>query len=50
MKLAQDKLRGLEDALLDELKKEFPVQIDEAALAQVHVGPILDAGLDAGAD
>jgi hypothetical protein len=46
VKLAQDKLRALEDALLEELKKEFPVQIDEAALAQVHVGPILDAGAD----
>jgi peptidyl-prolyl cis-trans isomerase C len=54
VKLAQDKLRAQEDALMEELKKEFPVQIDEAALALVRVGPVLDGGagvrLDAGAD
>ena len=37
VKLAQDKLRAKQEALLDELRSEFPVQIDEAALAQVKV-------------
>jgi peptidyl-prolyl cis-trans isomerase C len=37
VKLAQDKARASEDALLDELRKQYPVEIDEAALAQVHV-------------
>ena len=46
VKLAQDKLKAQEDALLDELKREFPIQIDETALGLVHVGPILDAGAD----
>lgn len=45
VKLAQDKARASEAALLDELRKQFPVQIDEAALAQVKVG----AGLEGGA-
>jgi DNA-directed RNA polymerase subunit F len=46
VKLAQDKLKAQEDALLDELKREFPIQIYETALGLVHVGPILDAGAD----
>jgi hypothetical protein len=37
VKLAQEKVRAKEEALMDELRKEFPVTIDEAALAQVHV-------------
>jgi peptidyl-prolyl cis-trans isomerase C len=48
VKLAQDEIRAREDALLEELKKQFPVQIDEAALAQVVVElPPVDAGADA---
>jgi peptidyl-prolyl cis-trans isomerase C len=48
VKLAQDDIRAREDALLEELKKQFPVQIDEAALAQVQVQlPPVDAGADA---
>jgi parvulin-like peptidyl-prolyl isomerase len=51
VKLAQDKLRGREDALLAELRTQFPVQIDETALATVHVD-VADAGVapDAGHD
>jgi hypothetical protein len=45
VKLAQDRMRAKEDALLAELRAQFPVQIDEAALAQVKV----DTGADAGA-
>jgi hypothetical protein len=37
VKLAQDKAREREAALLDELRKQYPVKIDEAALAQVKV-------------
>jgi DNA-directed RNA polymerase subunit F len=37
VKLAQDKIKAREEALLAELKKEVPVQIDEAALAAVKV-------------
>ncbi|MGH7296990.1 MAG: peptidylprolyl isomerase [Polyangiaceae bacterium] len=48
VKIAQDKIRAREDALLDELRKQFPVKIDEAALAQVKVTlPAVDAGADA---
>ncbi len=36
VKLAQDAMRVREQAMLDVLRKEFPVQVDEAALAQVH--------------
>lgn len=53
VKLAQDKMRAREEALLEELKKEFPVKLDEAALAQVKVeigdggaAPPADAGHD----
>jgi DNA-directed RNA polymerase subunit F len=41
VKLAQDALRAREAALIDDLRKQFPVVIDEAALSRVHVG---DAG------
>ena len=37
MKLAQDKSARAKTRSLDELRKQFPVQIDEAALAQVRV-------------
>jgi parvulin-like peptidyl-prolyl isomerase len=37
VKLSQDKIRAREEDLLNELKKQFPVQIDEAALSTVHV-------------
>jgi peptidyl-prolyl cis-trans isomerase C len=37
VKLSQDKARASEAALLDELSKQFPVAIDETALAQVKV-------------
>jgi peptidyl-prolyl cis-trans isomerase C len=48
VKLAQDDIRAREEALLEELKKQFPVQIDEAALSQVQVQlPPVDAGADA---
>jgi peptidyl-prolyl cis-trans isomerase C len=51
VKLAQDEIRAREDAMLEELTRKFPVQIDEAALAQVQVQlPATDAGVDAGAD
>ena len=37
VKLSQEKARAKEETLMDELRKEFPVKIDEAALAQVQV-------------
>jgi hypothetical protein len=46
VKLAQDKARAAEDALLEELRKQYPVQIDESALAQVKVDvPRVDGGV-----
>jgi DNA-directed RNA polymerase subunit F len=48
VKLAQDKIRAKEEALLDQLRGEFPVQIDETVLAQVKVD--LAAAADAGAE
>jgi parvulin-like peptidyl-prolyl isomerase len=48
VKLAQDKIRAREEALLDELRKRYPVKIDDSALAQVSVQlPGVDAGADA---
>ena len=45
VKLAQDKARSAEEALVDELRKQYPVAIDEAALAQVKVDvPRVDGG------
>ena len=45
VKLAQDKARAAEDALLEDLRKQYPIQIDEAALAQVKVDvPRVDGG------
>lgn len=43
VKLAQDKIRAKEDDLLKQLRVQFPVQIDEAALATVSVN-LGDAG------
>lgn len=37
VKLAQDKMRVREDALVDELRRKYPVQIDEAALNEARV-------------
>lgn len=37
VKLAQDKLRAREQALVEDLRKQYPIVIDEAALAQVKV-------------
>jgi hypothetical protein len=50
VKLAQDKLRAREDALLDSLRKSVKVEVDEAALATVHVdlGDAGSRGADAG--
>jgi hypothetical protein len=44
VKLSQEKARASEDALLDELRKQFPVAIDEAALAAVQVDLPRDGG------
>ena len=43
VKLAQDKIRAKEDDLLKQLRVQFPVRIDEAALATVNVN-LGDAG------
>jgi parvulin-like peptidyl-prolyl isomerase len=43
VKLTQDAIRAREAALIDDLRKRYPVQIDEAALGQVRVQPP-DAG------
>jgi hypothetical protein len=37
VRIAQDKIRAAEDAVVDDLRKQYPVQIDEAALSQVKV-------------
>jgi peptidyl-prolyl cis-trans isomerase C len=37
VKLAQDKARASEDALLDELRKQYPVEVDDGVLAEVKV-------------
>jgi len=47
VKLAQDVIHAREVALLDDLRKQYPVKIDEAALGQVTVQL---AAVDAGAD
>jgi peptidyl-prolyl cis-trans isomerase C len=45
VKLAQDRIHAKEEALLEELRKQYPVQIDEAALAEVRVDlPRSDGG------
>jgi DNA-directed RNA polymerase subunit F len=52
VKLAQEKVRAKEEALLAELRKEFPVTVDEAALAQVKVDapPVSSGGAPPPAD
>jgi hypothetical protein len=44
VRLAQDKIRARQDELLDELRRKYPVEIDEHALAEVHVEAPGDAG------
>jgi peptidyl-prolyl cis-trans isomerase C len=45
VKLAQDELRAREDALIAELRKDVPVEIDETALSTVKVpAGVRDAG------
>ncbi len=45
VKLAEEKANASEAALLDDLRKQYPVRIDESALAEVHAdAPHLDAG------
>jgi DNA-directed RNA polymerase subunit F len=48
VKLAQDKLREKEDALIADLKKDVKVEVDEAALATIRTD--LTAPKDAGSD
>jgi len=43
VKLAQDKMKAKEDAMLASLRTQYPVTIDEAALAKVNVD-VPDAG------
>ncbi|MFO0735059.1 MAG: peptidyl-prolyl cis-trans isomerase [Labilithrix sp.] len=50
VKLAQDKLREREDALIADLKKEVKVEIDEGALATIRTDLTKEAPKDAGAD
>jgi hypothetical protein len=45
VRIAQDRAKSKEDETYQSLRKQFPVKIDEAALANVHVDPrVLDAG------
>jgi peptidyl-prolyl cis-trans isomerase C len=45
VKLAQEKLHARQEELIDNLRKQYPVQVDEAALATVKVdGPQADRG------
>jgi hypothetical protein len=45
VRLAQERIRAKDDALVDELRKQYPVQIDEAALSEVKVDlPRADGG------
>jgi len=45
VRLAQDKIRDKQAAMLDDLRKQFPVKVDDAALATVKVNlPSADAG------
>jgi hypothetical protein len=50
VKLAQDQIHAREEALLDDLRKQYPVTVDEAALGQVAVPMSADAGQDARSD
>jgi parvulin-like peptidyl-prolyl isomerase len=45
VRLAQDKIHAAQDAMLEDLKKRYPVTIDDGALANVKVElPAVDAG------
>jgi plasmid stability protein len=44
VKLAQEKLHAKQEELIDDLRKQYPVQIDEAALATVKVDLPPDTG------
>lgn len=44
VKLAQDKVREREEAVLAELRKKHKVEVDQAALATVHVDLAADGG------
>jgi peptidyl-prolyl cis-trans isomerase C len=47
VRLSQDKIHAKEEAAIDELRKQFPVKIDEQALSTVQVDlPSLDGGVD----
>jgi peptidyl-prolyl cis-trans isomerase C len=48
VRIAQDRAKGKEDETYQSLRKQFPVKIDEAALANVHVDA--RGASDAGAD
>jgi parvulin-like peptidyl-prolyl isomerase len=37
VKLAQDQIHAREEAVLDDLRRDYPVKIDDSALAQVIV-------------
>ena len=50
VKLAHDKARAKEDELLASLRTQFPVQINDQALADVHLdAPLTDGGAEGGA-
>jgi parvulin-like peptidyl-prolyl isomerase len=45
VRLAQDKIHASQESMLDDLKKRYPVKIDDAALATVKVDlPVVDGG------
>jgi len=44
VRIAQDRAKAKEDETYQSLRKQFPVKVDEAALAQVHVAGAADAG------
>jgi hypothetical protein len=48
VKLAQEKVRAKEEALMDQLRKQFPVTVDEAALAKVRADVPAPGVADAG--
>ena len=48
VKLAQDKLRAKEDALIADLKKDLKIEIDKEALATVKVPGVATVAFDAG--
>ena len=48
VRIAQDRSKAKEDETYEALRKQFPVKIDEAALATVHVDPRAVQPVDAG--